>query len=268
MSEKHRKTVAVVIPVFNVERFVKPTLESVKWCDEIIIVDMFSTDKTKEICTAYPNCRFFERKDYILGNVNYGIEQAQSDWIIRLDSDEVVSPSLRQSIEKVLSDPNPPFEGYEAKSDLYFMGYLLRHGFGKDNWRATLFKKGFARYEGRSEHETFISNGKWGRLDGHYDHFTNPTISLWMQKTNYYTDKDIERANDMVSPSVFRMIYVPLRWFQRHYIYPYQAFRDGMPGFIVSCIAAFGLMLLEFKKWEKVQKLKRGPNYVPPHPNA
>src|SRR5690242_3676391 len=97
-----RSTVAVVIPVFNVERIVKPTLESVKWCDEIIIVDMFSTDRTKEICTSYPNCRFFEKKGYIYENVNYGIDQAKSDWIIRLDSDEVVSPELRKSIEEVL----------------------------------------------------------------------------------------------------------------------------------------------------------------------
>ena len=264
-----RSTVAVVIPTLNVERIVRPTLESVKWCDEIIIVDMFSTDETKEICTALPNCRFFERKDFIYGNVNYGIEQSKSDWIIRLDSDEVVSPELRRSIEEVLADPNPAFDGYEALQHLHFMGYRLKYGFGKDAYRSTLFRKGFAQYSVRSEHEDFERKGRWGgRLKGHYDHFTNPTISTWVQKTNYYTDKDIEREKSPVSPSVFRIVYRPIRWFQRYYTFPGQAFRDGMPGLVVALIAAWGMLLMDLKLWEKAERAKRGSDYVPPHPNA
>jgi glycosyltransferase involved in cell wall biosynthesis len=121
-----RATVAAVIPVFNVERVIRATLESVKWCDEIIVVDMFSTDETKAICTSYPNCRFFQRRDYIFSNFNYGVEQATAEWIIRLDSDEVITPDLRSSIEAVLSDPGSAFDGYEAQSNLFFFGYPLK----------------------------------------------------------------------------------------------------------------------------------------------
>jgi len=263
-----RSTIAVIIPVFNVERIIRPTLESVKWCDEIIVVDMFSTDKTKEICLSYPQCRFFERKDYIYGNVNFGIEQVQSDWILRLDSDEVVLPDLRRSIEKVLSNPNPPYDGYAVRSHLYFMGYPLRYGFGKDNWRNTFFKKDFAKYKGQSEHEELTTTGRWGRLEGFYDHFTNPTISAWVGKINYYTDRDTERLENPKEPTAFRIIYTVLRWFQRYYIYPYQGFRDGKPGFIVACLAAAGLLIHECKRWEKARRLKRHPQSIPPHPNA
>jgi glycosyltransferase involved in cell wall biosynthesis len=263
-----KRTVAVVIPTFNVEKFIKPTLDSVTWCDEVIIVDMLSTDGTKKLCLSYPNCRFFERKDYIFANVNYGIEQAKSDWILRLDSDEVVLPDLRKSIEEVLQTEKPEFDGYSAQSNVYFMGYQLKYGFGKDNWRKTFFKKGFAHYPEKSEHEHMVSQGSWGKLSGFYDHFTNPTISTWVQKINYYTDKDVERAGELKAPSKVKIIYRTLRWFQRYYFYPYQAFRDGVPGFIVACIAASGLLILECKIWEKAQKQKRGPNYIPPHPNA
>lgn len=263
-----RQTVAVVIPTYNVERTVQPTLESIKWCDEIIVVDMLSTDRTREICTSFPNCRFFERNDFIYGNVNYGIEQARSDWIIRLDSDEVLSPELSDSIGAVLRDPKPEYDGYEARSHVHFMGYRLRYGFGWENWRTTLFKKGFARYEARSEHEELKRSGRWSRLQGHYDHFTNPTIATWLQKLNYYTDKDLERAVDPRKPSAFQMIYRPARWFQRYYFYPGQAFRDGMPGFVVACIAAFGMFLLQAKLWERAMRLRRGKDFVPPHPNA
>ncbi|MBK9295061.1 MAG: glycosyltransferase family 2 protein [Oligoflexia bacterium] len=261
-----RKKIAVVIPTYNVEKFIGPTLESVSWCDEIIIVDMLSTDGTKKLCTSYPNCRFLEKKDYIYANVNFGIEQASSDWILRLDSDEVLTSELKQSIIEILEMENPPFDGYYAMSNVFFMGYHLKHGFGKNNWRKTFFKKGFAKYNAQSEHEDLVSSGNWGKLKGLYNHYTNPTISAWVQKINYYTDKDIERLKQTKNISAFRILYVTLRWFQRYYFYPYQAFRDGMPGFIVACIAAAGLMILECKHWEKHNRLIK--NKTSNHPNV
>jgi glycosyltransferase involved in cell wall biosynthesis len=263
-----RRKVAVVIPTLNVEKIIKPTLDSVSWCDEIIIVDMFSTDGTKALCTSYPNCRFIERKDYIYGNVNHGIDQAESEWIIRLDSDEVLSPELRSSIETVLCASADQFDGYECRSDLFFMGYQLRYGFGKDNYREILFKKGFGRYRVQSEHEGVERRGRWGRLAGAYLHYTNPTISTWINKLNYYSDRDIERLTAPKAPPVIRMFYRPLRWFGRYYVYPQQAFRDGMPGLVVACIAAGAMFLQEFKTWEKAERMARGPDYRPPHPNA
>jgi glycosyltransferase involved in cell wall biosynthesis len=263
-----RKRVAVVIPTLNVEKFVKPTLDSVTWCDEVVIVDMFSSDGTKALCTSYPNVRFIERRDYIYANVNHGIEQADADWIIRLDSDEVVTPELRRSIEAVLSAEDEPFDGYEARSDLFFMGYQLRYGFGKDNYRELLFKKGFGKYRAQSEHEGLERKGRWGKIEGAYLHYTNPTISTWVNKINYYTDRDVERLETPTSPTVRGMFYRPLRWFGRYYVYPYQAFRDGMPGLVVACIAAGAMFLQEFKTWERAERIARGPGYRPPHPNA
>src|SRR3954466_14724883 len=93
-SARYHK-VAAVIPTKNVAEVIAPTLDSLAFCDEVIIVDMHSTDGTREVCERYPNVRFFERNDYIYGNFNFGVEQANSDWIVRLDSDEVISAALR-----------------------------------------------------------------------------------------------------------------------------------------------------------------------------
>jgi glycosyltransferase involved in cell wall biosynthesis len=264
-----KHTMAVVIPVFNVAKIIRPTLESVRWADEVILVDMFSTDDTKKISAEYPNCRLLEKKDFIYANVNYGCEQAKSEWILRLDSDEVVTPELRAELEDILNQDQIPFDGYEAQSNVYFMGYLLRHGFGNNNWRTTFFKRGFARYNAQSEHEDMIREGKWGRLKYRYDHFTNPTLSNWVQKINYYTDRDMDRWDPKSEKiTMTKVLYRTLRWFQRYYLYPYQAFRDGVPGLVVALVAAAGMMIHTLKQWEKQERAKRGSNYVPPHPNA
>lgn len=263
-----RATIAAVIPTYNVAHFIKPTLDSLTWCDEVVVVDMFSNDETEEICCSYPNVVFIQNKDYIYANVNLGVETAKSQWILRLDSDEVIKPELQREIENILNDPNS-YDGYEAQSDLYFLGKLMRYGFGNNNWRTTLFKKGYANYLAKSEHEDMERTGTWGRLQHRYEHFTNPSISMWMNKINYYTDKDIERLEDnepVMTP--WKIIYKTARWFQRYYLYPHKAYKDGAFGFIISCVAAAGLLILYCKIWEKQMKDARGKNYQPPHPNC
>jgi len=92
IGPRMRKTITVVIPTYNVERVIARCLEALQWADEVNIVDMYSTDRTREICERYPNVRFYQNQDYIYGNVNYGIQRASHAWVMRLDSDEVVTP--------------------------------------------------------------------------------------------------------------------------------------------------------------------------------
>ena len=266
-----RESISVVIPCFNVASFIKPTLDSLTWCDEIVIVDMFSTDKTKELCLQYPNLKFYENKDFIYANVNYGIDKATSDWVLRLDSDEIITPELRDEIiSNVLSNEKNTFDGFDAQSEVYFMGYLIKHGFGGNNWRGTLFKKGKARYDAKSEHEDLQKTGSWGRLENRYLHFTNQTISMWVNKINYYSDKDVARWDAMNDERITmgKIIYRTLRWFQRYYTYPHKAYKDGVPGFVIALIAAAGLMITYLKQWEVQQRHIKGDNFFPDHPNA
>lgn len=269
MSKK--ESISVVIPCFNVDKFIKPTLDSITWCDEVIIVDMFSTDSTKEICLTYPNVKFYENKDFIYANVNYGIDKATSSWILRLDSDELITPELKKEIlEKVLTNENNTYDGFDACQQVYFMGYLIRYGFGDENWRGTLFRKDKARYAARSEHEDLQKLGNWGKLENRYLHYTNQTISMWVNKINYYSDKDVARWNPLEGEKMTmgKVLYRTLRWFQRYYIYPHKAYKDGVPGLVIALIAAAGLMFTYLKQWEKQQRAIKGEEYFPNHPNA
>jgi glycosyltransferase involved in cell wall biosynthesis len=245
-----RATVSAVIPTKNVANLIRPTLESLSFCDEIVIVDMFSSDDTKRVCNLYPNVAFHERQDYIYGNFNYGLDLAKSDWILRLDSDEVISPELRESINDVLTGQLAPFDAYDAACHLFFFGRRLHHGFGKTR-RLTLFRKGHTRYSVKSEHEWLTSSSPVGNLSGHYDHFTNPSVSAWLTKINYYTERDVERAPSNPVPSRLRVALRTARLFQRLYLAPGWMARDGDLGFYVSGIATFAFFLEHAKLWER-----------------
>ncbi len=250
-----RETVAAVIPTKNVANIIKPTLDALQFCDEVVIIDMSSTDETRRVCEAYPNVRFFEREDYIYGNFNFGIEQAQTHWIVRIDSDEVISPALAESIRRVLDrGADATRKCYTAEPHLYMFGYRMKYGWGAKSQRPTLFRKGVAQYGVRSEHEELQSEHPWGHLEGHYDHFTSPTLSDLTTKINYYSDKDAARSPPGRVRGPVAMLWNVLHWWLRFYFYPHLSYRDGLPGFAVSVIGAFSIILLDLKMWEKAQR--------------
>lgn len=251
-----RETIAVVIPTLNVEKIIRPCLDQLTWANEVVIVDMFSTDQTKEICLSYPNVRFLERKDYIFGNVNYGMEQANTDWVIRLDSDEILNAELQKSIQVVLSNPNPEVSGYYFPSVQYIFGMPMSHGVGKSDlcMRKCMFRKGTAHYECNTEHEDITTTGKLKTLSGHYEHLTNHTVEEVVRKFNYYTTKDVERLTTEVAAhpeKPLRTIYKAFRMFILYYV-QWKGYKDGWLGFYSSLFRGPVYIFIEdAKRWER-----------------
>lgn len=260
------KTISVIIPVFNVEKIIARCLDALRWADEVVVVDMFSTDKTQEICESYPNVTFLQNKDYIFANVNYGIDHAKGDWLMRLDSDEIVSPKLADEIrEKVLSLDDDPNSGYWVPNRVFFFGKWIKFGPAYDKrsqgkgfgYRKILFKKGSARYECKREHEDMTTTGAYGTLEGHYDHFSHDSVSTFISKMNYYTDRDTERIDDntsrLTNAYAFRMFAVPLLTFLKLY-FQFKGYKDGTHGFVVCALNAWYGFTDRSKAWEKSWK--------------
>lgn len=257
-----------MIPTKNVANVIRPTLESLAFCDEVVVVDMFSTDKTREVCEGYPNVRFFQREDYIYGNFNFGAEQATTDWILRLDSDEVLSPMLIRSIVSVLERPAPEFDHYNASCHLYISGMRLHGGYG-NSYRTTLFRRGTAKYAVASEHEGLTVKGPAGHLPGHYDHFSVPSLSNWIDKYNYYTDRDSERIPLRPPKPAWRVLMQAANHFRGSYFGNGRLRHDGYLGLAVASFAAFAQILLELKVWERYERDRlRRQGLLPDHPNA
>lgn len=248
-----RQTIAAVIPTFNVADLLDGALRSVAWCDQIIVVDMFSTDHTADVCQRFPNCRLFRRRGYIYENFNFGMEQADTDWILRIDSDERVSPALRDEILALLSRPADatPHAAYTAPMVVYLFGRQLKWGpVGEQRIRNMIVRRGRARYRVRMEHEDFAIDGTVGSLRHPYYHYATRTIGQFVAKINYYSDRDLERLERPVTRSPFQV----LSRAARHFFYVYvrrRGYRDGYHGFAFAALRAVYLVVGDLKEWEK-----------------
>jgi len=266
-----RQELSVVIPTYNVEPVIARCLEALQWADEVNIVDMYSTDRTREICERYPNVRFYQNQDYIYGNVNYGIQRASHAWVMRLDSDEVVTPELAQEIQEVvLTERDPRYSGFFVPSRVYFFGRWIQYGPAFDPrsrvpgeaYRKVIFRKGTASYRCEREHEDLTTSGEYGFLENHYLHYSHESISAWIAKTNYYTDRDVERVPlENISLESFRRMRL-LYWLLHNFYGLYvtkRGYRDGFHGFVVCLLHAWYPIIHQLKLWEKKWNAENRP---------
>lgn len=122
--------ISVLINTYNEERNIRNCLESVKWADEIVIVDMYSEDKTTTIAREYTDkIYFFERMGYVEPARQFVLEKASNDWILLLDADEMVPKKLRDKLLDIAKNDLGDVIYIPRKN--YFFGYLMKGtGFG------------------------------------------------------------------------------------------------------------------------------------------
>ncbi len=179
----------IIILTFNEEINIKKCLESIKdFANEIIIIDSFSTDKTKSICDGY-KVKFVQHKfenqskqfNWALSNVNIN-----SNWIMRLDADEEIDKNLAEEIKKNINKENGN-NGFYIKRKLIWCGKWIKHGGIYPLVLARIFKKGKAFYEERTE-EHLIIEGKTDKIKG--DLIENNLKN----KIEFFTIKHLETA--------------------------------------------------------------------------
>ncbi|MBI3912472.1 MAG: glycosyltransferase family 2 protein [Armatimonadetes bacterium] len=263
-SRKH--TVSVITPVRNVEDRLPRFLDALTWVDEVVLVDQFSTDRTVEIAARYPNVTFIQSDAFVPVNYNLGQERARGGWILRLDSDEIPSPELRAEIESLLALDELPFDGYYVPQRVYFFGKWIRYGMAYHpaapegcSYRKGFYRKGVARYPGRSYHDDLESRGRWGYLKHPYDHYSHASVSEWIAKMNHYTDGDLAQmdlsAPGFVPPRPWRaLLNVPLTFINLYFFR--KGYRDGLHGVIICGLNSIYQFVQACKIWEACEKRK------------
>lgn len=257
MPPSHRETISAVIITKNEEGKIVRCLESVKWVDEIVIVDDESCDDTIKICKRYTDKTIVHKLDGdFVRQRNIGIEQARGDWILQMDADEIVSKELRQEIEKLL-ESNSDFAGIKFKRKNYFLDKALLHG-GWHHDFLRLFRRNAGRYLDAGVHELIDVNGKIGKINADMEHYTCQDISQFTKRHNYYTSLEAERLlreRGLVSEKEIRyhMSVKPLKVFWKTYIKKH-GFRDGIPGLIYCIFNAYIHAIKWAKYWELIKK--------------
>lgn len=190
----HRASLGVLVITKNEELNLAPALRSVSWADEIKVIDSESTDRTREIAeaagaevTVRPFTDYSDQRNFALDELKWS-----SDWILVLDADERVTPTLRRSIEEVLASDSVASAGFEIDRDVVWQGKVLEHCGWSPSWPLRLFRYGHGRYEDRPVGEHVVVDGKVGRLEGAIFHDDGGTIDTWVAKHLRYQQLEAE----------------------------------------------------------------------------
>lgn len=251
--------ISVIILTKNEEKNITGCLESVVWCDEKIIIDDHSTDKTAELAKEKGAVVY---KRYMQNNFadqrNFGLEKAKGDWVLFIDADERVSSALWYEIMQHSSESITESTGFYIKRQDIMWGKVLKHGETGNITLLRLAKKDAGKWVG-SVHEIWKVQGKTLLLKNPLDHFPHPTISEFLSEINFYTDL---RAQELYKKGIksnwASILFYPTGKFISNY-WVRGGFLDGVPGLLVSLLMSFHSFLVRSKLWFLWQKGNNSP---------
>ncbi len=226
-------------------------LQSVRFADEILIVDSGSQDATREIAKRH-GARFLHQDWLGYGKQKqFAVERAAHDWVLCLDADERVSPELAHRIQDALRAP--AYFAYDMPRCNRFMGRWLRHGEGYPDPNLRLFHRGHARWSDDPIHEHVVTTEPVERLHGDLLHETESTLAEYLDKQNRYTTLQAERLHAQGKRvTAWRVVLSPMARFIKFYFLRL-GFLDGLPGFVHIAIGCFN----SFTKYAKLMQLAR-----------
>jgi len=243
-----RPTVAVLVITKNEETHIAECLESVKWADEVILVDAQSTDETVAIAKKYTDHIFVRPWPGFGLQKNFGMEQIGSDWILILDADERVSMELSKEIQETLTMVSGKTVAYRVPRRNYFYGQWVRWGGAYPDYQIRLVQNGKAQYNDVAVHENLLVNGQIATLSRHLDHYTERKITDHFKKFNLYkTLAASEKGKVQNSVSWYHVICNPFIIFFKTYVLK-KGYRDGTRGIIFAVFAS----MYTFVKYTKL----------------
>jgi len=239
--ESGREKISCVMITYNEEDRIAKTLESVVWCDEIVVVDSGSTDKTIDICRQY-GCRV-EHHDFngFGEQKQFAVSLAANDWILSLDADEIITTKLKEEILALLSAKEINFHGFWISTKLVFMNRIFRHGTESDNYKIRLFNKQFCNFNTNKVHEHIELKEPTGKLKGEILHYSYKNLHHYFEKFNTYTSLGAQRfqQNSSKKKKSRFIIFICLPFtFLKHYIIRGNIL-NGFAGFVWSMLSSF-----------------------------
>jgi glycosyltransferase involved in cell wall biosynthesis len=244
---------ALIVIARNEEALIGECLRSASLCNELIVVDSFSTDRTVEIARGL-GARVYQREfaGYI-AQKQFALEQATADWVLSLDADEQLTYGLRKEIETTLASPNPA-AGYEIRRILYHLDHYYHRAVYPD-YHLRLFRRGAAKFGGKEPHAKAIVNGRVGRLGAPMLHFSYADIADHVATMNRLTTQSAAEATyQFLTP--FKMIANPA-WRFFNFYFLRGGFLEGTSGLYASMAAAFYVFLKYAKLYERKLKERR-----------
>ncbi|HYB20717.1 MAG TPA: glycosyltransferase family 2 protein [Thermodesulfobacteriota bacterium] len=243
--------ISVAIITKNEGQNIRECLESVKWADEIVVVDNGSTDETLKICGEYRARVFPEDWKGYSDQKNSAIEKTRNEWVLSLDADERIGPELRQEIEGALQG-NPSVDGYFIARKNFFLGRWIRHCGWYPDLNLRLFRKSRGRFQERAVHEKVDLQGKSATLKNPLIHETYRSLSDFFQRMDRYSTLAArEMSREGRRCRFIDVLFRPPLTFLQMYVLR-AGFLEGYFGFLLSILYSF----YNFAKYNKLKELE------------
>jgi len=245
--------ISATIITFNEERNISRVIESLRCCDEILLLDSGSNDRTVEIATKL-GARVVEASWHgYAAQKNKAAELATHDWILSLDADESLSEALEAEIWHIKKS-GPEFDGYTMPRLAQYLGRWILHSGWYPDRKVRLFNRKKAKWVGDFVHESVQVLGSVGHLKSNLLHFTCSSLSEHLRSMDGYTTlaaQEIAAREQKIA--LTRLLFDPPWTFFRTYVLQL-GFLDGMEGLSIAYMAG----LYNFVKYAKARHMSPG----------
>lgn len=251
-------TISVVINTLNEEANIKRAIQSVKdFADEIVVVDMESDDKTREIAKKLGAKIFSHKKTgYVEPARNFAISKAGSDWVFILDADEEVPPTLATEIKQRIKSSKVDYYRIPRKNIIF--GRFIKHSRWWPDMNIRLFRKGFVSWN-EIIHAVPLTQGVGGDFPEKEElaiiHYNYNSVEDYLMRMNRYTTHHAKiKVDEGYKFSWKDIVIKPMGEFLSRYFYG-QGYKDGIHGLALSLLQAFSELSVYLKVWQ-LEKFK------------
>jgi glycosyltransferase involved in cell wall biosynthesis len=246
--------VSAVLITYNEESIISKTLSRLWWCDEILIVDSGSTDKTIDICNRH-KCTIIYHPFISYGDQkNFGVSQAKNNWILCLDADEVLTYDLIEEIHRELSKPEIHYSGFSIPLKLVFMNQPFR--FGKEAHCPTvrIFDRTKGEWDRAIVHEKLCISGKTKQLHHQILHYSYRDYAHFIAKINLYSSLGAQklRVQNSGKSTWYIILALPFNFIKYYFID--RNFLNGYKGFEWSLLNTVYHFLKHVKAREEAKR--------------
>jgi glycosyltransferase involved in cell wall biosynthesis len=242
--------ITATIITMNEERNIARAIESLRCCDEVLIVDSGSVDRTVELAenlgarVVEANWRGFACQK------NRAAEEASHDWVLSLDADEALSEALEGEIWN-LKKNGPRFDAYTMPRLAQYLGRWILHSGWYPDRKIRLYDRRKATWVGEFVHESVESTGRVGHLESNILHFTCESLSEHLKTMDRYTTLAAQELAAGKTPvGIGRLVVDPAWTFVKTYLVQ-RGFLDGVEGLTIAYMAA----LYTFLKYAKARNM-------------
>ena len=258
-SGLRRSSISAFVICQDEERNIRRCLESLKWCDEIIVIDSGSTDETLSICREYTQKVIKRPWSGHIDQKAFGLDQCSSEWVLNIDADEEVSAELCSEILNVLAEDThtpPVINGYYLQRVVFYLNRWWRKGGWHPERRMRFMRRKFASWGGEDPHEKASVTGKTSRLRGELYHYTYSDMSDHVRSLNTFSSISAHSMFERGERSSFmKVMFNPLARFLKFYFLR-RGYREGFAGFLVANLESYYVFLKYAKLWELGKRAK------------